>query len=200
LDVACKRGVGRTRSLQRLRRHLQAPVFHQHDTTLIWQWLEPIDAADPTLQQDNISVRAGAAHVSRHHGGDVWAFLVTVLEASDHSLGRLLSREPSVDLSSTLHQAASAVLSADAEQVGDGFNLKVPGGLFLCRAQGYWVDGKYSRYCRCSTFITDQMARPDQRPVIAASDLSNSVLALLAQRAFPDRLVPTFTPPRGNST
>jgi hypothetical protein len=143
-----------------------------------------------------IAVRCGVAHLPRN-AANSWAFLVIVVEVPDHALGRLLQREPKADLAATLFQAATAVLGSDAEVVGDEFNLKAGPGLFLCKAQGYWHDGHYGRYCRCRTFITDQMARPDQRPVTAASDPSCSVLSLLARRAFPDRVVPTFIPPRG---
>jgi hypothetical protein len=204
MDLCCKRGVGRTRALQRLRRHLQAHVFQHNGTSLIWQCLEArdaaIDVADPSLQQSTIAIRCGVAHLPRNPL-DLWCLLVVVLEVPDHATGRLLQREPGADLAKTLHEAASAVLNADVELIGDAFNLKAGPGLLLCRSQGFWFDGQYGRYARASTFVSDQMVRPDQRAVISASDPANSVLSLLARRAFPCRVAPPFIPPpKGNST
>jgi hypothetical protein len=186
-NFAFKKGIGRARALSRLKKHLAGATLQAEDDTIIGTWLEPtgpiLDSDDPSLQQDCIVVWVGFGGRQSSYAAGFLRLLS--VEVPDHALARLLQRSPSADLAAALHEACVGYLSADQGEVlaciqaGREFYLPGGDGVFLCTGITDPSDGRVYTHARCRTWISDVMARPDQKPLPVAGDDGDPMLTVL---------------------
>jgi hypothetical protein len=87
----------------------------------------------------------------------------------------LIQRAPSTDLHDALRQAHHAYFQVDAETVTrhidnhTSFYLPCGPGLLICEGLRAATSKYFFVYERPRTWISDDMARPDQRPIAAAA-------------------------------
>jgi len=151
-------------------------------------WLEPraqlVRIDHPSFQQNCVLV-VGAVG-SRVPGTIRWSF--PIVEAPDHALARMHQRSPNIDATVALYEAAISFLRADRNVVEtarvEGCTVCLPAGpglLLSLLIGGLDLESKMRLIARANTFVVAEMAEPDQRPVQAAIDSSQSVLAAVNQ-------------------
>jgi len=189
-DWAKRGALGRDRKLMRIREALAPASVETPFGALTIMWAEPrgpIWTVDhPSFRQDCVLVVA--AWASRVRGKICFAES-PVAEIPNHCLSRMYERRPFVDARATLYEAARAFLAADRRAVeaarlkGETIYLPAEGGLLLSWAiQCHDLEGKTRLIARANTFIGEEMAGPDQRPIAPAADPSRSVLAAAVAR------------------
>ena len=184
-DWALKKGIGCETARQKIVRTFTPASVDDVDGSLRLLWLEPrgpmVMLDDPRFKQDCVLVVGALVQRTTRKNVSITSF--PVLEVPDHALARLFERSPLVDAKEALIWAACAFLAADrsvVEGVRQGATLCLPtaGGLLLTEAILIKdLKGEQRLVARATTFITSEMAEPDQRPVIAAVDPARSVLA-----------------------
>jgi len=168
-----RRGVARQRLLNELRHQLPgANIRISHKDVLEISWLTPTKSIvlDPKGSENQDVILCcfllawppapKALQVHR-----AWA-----VEIPDHASGRLLQRDPQVDLRSALFEAGLNFLAADASAVAPhvGENrsiyLTAAHGAFPATVIGAGTKDGSRRYiyARAGTWITDAMRGPDQ--------------------------------------
>ncbi len=186
-DWALKKGIGCETARQKIVRLLAPGAVDVVAASLRLLWLEPrgpmVMLDDPRFKQDCVLVVGALVQRTTRKNVSVTSF--PVLEVPDHALARLFDRAPNVNVRNALLEAASAFLAADLEAVrlqGATLCLPTTGGLLLSEAINLKdLNGEQRLVARATTFITFEMAEPDQRPIQAAVDPAQSVLAAVAR-------------------
>jgi hypothetical protein len=122
---------------------------------------------------------------------ELTAYEAFTLEAPDHALARMLQRAPGTDIKVALHQAHHAMFKASAQAVSrhveEQTRLYLPcgPGLLVCEAlRASTPSGLVYVFCRGRTWISDDMVRPDQQPIIAAPTGIQSQLTIMTMMAL----------------
>ena len=187
-DYAFKKNTGRDRALARLQKHLAPVTLCPGDGGVVtWSWLEPSNSVlisdNPSLTQDCIVVNFGIG--GRQSTQQAGLHVVLSLEVPDHALGRLLQRSPNTDIAAALIEAHEEFLQADAEAVLERmkkdreFYLRGGAGVFICEGIAATSNGQRYFYARSSTWISDVMIRPDQKPLPRAGADDEPMLNVL---------------------
>jgi hypothetical protein len=193
-DYACKGDVGRARALAKLRKHLPLATITFPRQGIMWSWLAPrgcmlIDPKTEGEAQDAILVRYGFCWIERKR--ELNGYEAFSLEVPDHATARLVQRCPDVNLARVLMEAQDQFFAADVKTVskhvahGTSFYLRCGPGLLICKA----IDGVTSSktncwYAQARTWISDDMARPDQQPIAPAVGDAPSQLTLMTALAL----------------
>jgi hypothetical protein len=182
-DWALKKGVGRETARQKIIRMFTPASVADIGGELRLLWLEPrgpmVQIDDPRFAQDCVLVIGALVRRVGRKNVNVTSF--PVLETPDHALARTFERSPDVNAREALIEAACAFLAADVEVArlrGATLCLPAANGLLLTEALLLKdLKDEPRLVARATTFITDAMAEPDQRPIAAAVDAERSVLA-----------------------
>jgi hypothetical protein len=175
LDYSRKSGIGSERAYAKLMKHFHPATTEKLKKGISWCWLQPrgcilADARDHGEAQDAILVRYGLGWGKR----ELACYLAFSLEVPDHCLARLIQRAPGADLHAVLRQAHRAYFEADAEIVTKhidakaSFYLPCGPGLLICEGLRAATSRWFFVYARPRTWISSEMARPDQRPIAPA--------------------------------
>jgi hypothetical protein len=191
LDFTRKHGLGHARAFAKLTNYLRPAAVERLRTGILWTWLQPrgcilADSDDPGEQQDAILVRYGIGWGKR----TLVCYLAFSLEIPDHCLARMIQRAPRTDLHAALRQAHHWYFAADAEIVsrhadeGSAFYLPCGPGLLIAEALRARTSKYFFVYGRCRTWISNELARADQRPIVAAAAGAPSQFELMTRLAL----------------
>jgi hypothetical protein len=180
------------RALQNLQAFLHPATLDQQHGVFLWSWLVPCGATlanpqHPGETQDAILTRYGIAWSKGRH--ELIGYTAFAVECPDHALGRLLERAPGINLAQALSQAHHAFLTADAEQVShhvlrSTLYLQCGPGLLICDAVRAKAAHRVFVFARARTWIADDMARRDQKPIAAARHPIPSQLTVMTALAL----------------
>ena len=188
VDAWAKRGaLDRGRKLLKIKAALSPPwsmmlaarclFFGSNRAADVW-------VSHPSFKQDCVLVIGAVG--SRLRGSVRWSAF-PALEVPDHALARMYQRAPGINATAALYEAVVAFLRADrnvveaARRQGETLCLPAGSGLLLCSViAGLDLEDKLRLVARANTFIADDVAGADQRPMAAALDPARTVLAMVA--------------------
>ncbi len=194
-DYVHKKGTGRARVLMRLKKKFAGAEFVTAGDCFEFWWLEPhgpliVDARDEGEKQDCILAHFAVAGPSSNHSSmllHAWS-----IEAPDHALARLLQRSPTADLKKILLAARLAFMHASSAEVLNyikddrTFYLSAGDGLLVCVGINGQMGGQRFTYARARTWISNEMAGVDQKPIEAADDEAETMGDLVLAMARGD--------------